>query len=312
MTPLDERERFDRPALRGLLAVARLVRVPNLFTAPPDVILGAALVAGLGRAVSPRSVGGVAVASVLLYAAGTTLNDYFDAAEDARHRPERPIPSGAVSRTQALALGLSLLVGGVAAAALVGGPATGAASAVVALLVVGYDAGLKGSLSGYLAMGGARGTNVLLGTTVAASPGALPTATLLVPVVVALYIAAVTFMAEGETEAGGRAAVGVGGVGAGLAVAGVAGTLALRSAGGVDAIASLAFLLLFLAWVGRPLSAAFSDPVPPTIGPAVGACVLGLVLLNAAFAGAVSAAWAVAAAACFPPAFALSRAFDVS
>ena len=278
----------------------------------PDVVLGAALVAGLGRAVSPRSVAGVAVASVLLYAAGTTLNDYFDAAEDARHRPERPIPSGAVSRTQALALGLSLLVAGVAAAFLVGGPSAGAVSAVLALLIVGYDAGLKGSLPGYLAMGSARGTNVVLGTTAAASPVELPPAVLFVPVVVALYIGAVTFMAEGETETGGRAAVGVGVVGAGLAAVGVAGALVLRSATGTDAIVSLAFLVLFLVWVGRPLSAAFSDPTPATIGPAVGACVLGLVLLTAAFAGAVSPAWALAASAFFVPAFALSRAFDVS
>lgn len=66
-------------ASRGPLAtLATLVRLPNLFTAPPDVVLGAALVAAAGHAVSPGPVAGLAVASVLLYAAGTTLNDFFE------------------------------------------------------------------------------------------------------------------------------------------------------------------------------------------------------------------------------------------
>ena len=40
-----------------------------------------------------------------LYAAGMVLNDAFDAELDARERPERPIPSGRISRSRHGVLG---------------------------------------------------------------------------------------------------------------------------------------------------------------------------------------------------------------
>jgi len=72
------------------------------------------------------------------------------------------------------------------------------------------------------------------------------------------------------------------------------------------------FAVAFLAWVGRPLRAAYADPEPATVGPAVGACVLGLVLLDAAFAAGAGVAWALAAAVFLVPAWRLSTAFDLS
>ncbi len=44
----------------------------------------------------------------------------------------------------------------------------------------------------------------------------------------------------------------------------------------------------------------------------MGACVLGLVVLDAAFAAAVGPAWALATVAFLVPAVGLSRAFDVT
>ena len=52
----------------------------------------------------------------MLYLAGMALNDLADREEDARERPERPIPSGAVSPRAAALIGGSLLLGGVLAA----------------------------------------------------------------------------------------------------------------------------------------------------------------------------------------------------
>lgn len=58
------------------------------------------------------------LAGTLAYAGGTTLNDVFDAEFDRRHRPERAIPQGQISRRTAgwvgatqLALGVILLIG---------------------------------------------------------------------------------------------------------------------------------------------------------------------------------------------------------
>lgn len=295
-----------------LAAYAALVRVPNLFTAPPDVVLGAALATAVGARVAGATVAGLAGASVLLYAAGTTLNDYFDARTDARERPERPIPSGRVSRSAALALGATLLATGVAAAFAAGGVIGAAVAGVLAVTIVLYDGALKGTAAGFLAMGATRGLNVLLGV---AAAGTLPAAVdvrLTVPLVVCAYIASVTYMAADEATGVERRAVLAAGVGAtGAAVAAVASLWLVQPrplAFGVGCVLALAFL----AWTGRALRGAYADPVPGTVGPAIGTCVLALVVLDAAFAAAAGLAWTAAALAFLVPAVALSRVVDVS
>jgi geranylgeranylglycerol-phosphate geranylgeranyltransferase len=50
---------------------------------------------------------------VLITAAGNAINDYFDAEIDAINRPDRPIPSGSVSRKTAWNLSLLLFVSGI-------------------------------------------------------------------------------------------------------------------------------------------------------------------------------------------------------
>ena len=297
---------------RTFATYAELVRVPNLFTAPPDVILGAALVTAAGFAVDLPSIAGLAVASILLYAAGTTLNDAFDAPVDATERPERPIPSGRVSRKTAFLLGGSLLAAGIAVAGTTAGFAGGAVAAALATAIVLYDGLLKDSAIGFLAMGTTRGLNVLLGTTAVGLPTRLPIPVWFVIAVVTVYIAAVTYMAAGETEVGGRTAVAVAGVAAMLAALSAVGYLVVTWSGAVRVGFGIALALAFLWWVGRPLRRAYGEPEPGTIGPAVGACVLGLVLLDAAFAVVAGVGWAVAAVVFLVPAVGLSRVFEVS
>lgn len=320
MTTHDEHS-ADGTANGALSAYATLLRVPNLFTAPPDVLLGASLVAGLGHAVAPEAVAGVALASMLLYGGGTTLNDYADREEDARDRPERPIPSGAVAPSRALALGALLLLAGVAVAAAAAGVTAGAAAALVAALIACYDGVLKGSSAGFLCMGATRGANVLLGTAVAVPPTQLPALEASVPIVVALYVAAVTFFAEFETGGDGhravllgdgRRAILVGVIAAGIAAAWTLLLAALRAPSDLDRLAAVVLVAGFLAWTGQPLRRAYREPAPETIGPAVGACVLGLVLLDAALAATTGLGWALATAAFLLPAVGLSKAFDVS
>jgi 4-hydroxybenzoate polyprenyltransferase len=295
-----------------LAACARLVRVPNLFTAPPDVILGLALVAGLGEAVSVEAAVGLALASASLYAAGTTLNDFFDAAEDARLRPERPIPAGDISRTTALALAVALLVGGVALATIAGGWPAGAVAATLAVAIVLYDGVFKGTFVGFLFMGASRGLNVLLGAAAVLLPTALPARTLAVPLVVGSYVAAITYMAE--SESGGQESLAVPVAIGGVAVAAIACLLSVlvRSPTVLETGVAVSALAGFVLWTGRALRRAYGDPSPETIGPAVGACVLGLVVLDAAFAAPAGIAWSAAAVGFLIPAIGLSRYVDVT
>src|SRR5512137_706698 len=46
----------------------------------------------------------------LITAAGNTINDFFDADIDAINRPDRPIPSGAISRISALGFAVTLFL----------------------------------------------------------------------------------------------------------------------------------------------------------------------------------------------------------
>lgn len=304
----------DATSLRATAsAYAELVRVPNLFTAPPDVVLGAALVAASGHSVSVTVVGGLAVASMALYAGGTTLNDAFDAPDDVHARPERPIPSDRVTRRTAFGLGFAFLLTGTAVAFVTAGRRGAIVAGAIAAAIVLYDGVAKGTTAGFLTMGATRGLNVILGTTaVAVSLSVLPLSVFVVPAVVAIYIAAVTYMAADETIGENSGAVAVTGAGAAIAALTVGWYLGAVSPSTVDAVVAVGFAGAFLWLVGRPLRAAYADPTPDTVGPAVGACVLGLVLLDAAFAAGTGIEWALAAALFLVPARVLSRVFDVT
>jgi hypothetical protein len=122
-------------------AALRLGRVSNLPTVWTNTLAGVALAGG--DAVDPRTLP-LIVALSLFYVAGMYLNDAFDAAIDARERPERPIPSGAVSARTVFGLGFGMMALGFGV-----------------LLWIGY--GLPGTTSFHPALGGlALGTAVVV------------------------------------------------------------------------------------------------------------------------------------------------------
>jgi 4-hydroxybenzoate polyprenyltransferase len=119
-------------------------------------------------------------------------------------------------------------------------------------------------------------------------------------------------MAADEATAPRRGAVAVAAVAAVGAVAAVPLTLIGVGAGPASVAVGLGTAIVFLGGVVRPLRRAYADPSPVTVGPAVGACVLGLIVLDAAFAAVGAPAWTVATVAFALPAAVLSRAFDVT
>ena len=83
----------------------RLGRVSNLPTVWTNTLAGVAVAgAPLDATLVPLCIG-----TSLFYIGGMYLNDAFDSAIDARERPERPIPSGQISRATVLALGFGML-----------------------------------------------------------------------------------------------------------------------------------------------------------------------------------------------------------
>jgi 4-hydroxybenzoate polyprenyltransferase len=118
------------------VTLLRLGRVSNLPTIWTNVLAGAVLGGSDWRR---WQLGLVFVAMSLFYVGGMYLNDYFDRAIDARERPNRPIPSGAIKASAVAAIGFGLLGGGFILIAAVGPPAAIATAALLGAVIVAYD-----------------------------------------------------------------------------------------------------------------------------------------------------------------------------
>lgn len=118
-----------------------LIRPHNLVATVITTMIGWLSVATVAHANTLNPV--IPVATVVLVAAGGyVINDYFDAEVDAVNKAYRPIPSGAVSRREALTLSIVLGVAGVALA-VISGPLTLTFAALNSVLVYLYSYKIK-------------------------------------------------------------------------------------------------------------------------------------------------------------------------
>ena len=142
--------------LRTAVTLGRVSNLPTVWTN----VMAAVVLAGADLDLA--SLGMVLACASLLYVAGMYLNDAFDAQIDARERPERPIPSGEVTRETVLRWGFAMLAGavGLMLARALTVPAAGwggvFATVVTATLIVVYDRWHKGNPLGPILMGGCR------------------------------------------------------------------------------------------------------------------------------------------------------------
>jgi 4-hydroxybenzoate polyprenyltransferase len=296
---LTTRGSVARPPANRLRAVLELIRLPNVFTAPADVAAGLAV---SGVALAPAH-GALLLASAFAYAGGMALNDAWDAPLDAVERPERPIPSGRLGRATAFWIAAACLLACLALAA-VAGPRPLGTAALLVLAIVIYDGFAKESAAGPAFMALCRALNVGLGV----AAGALTAAAASPMVVLFAYVLVVTVMSRFEVSEAPvalvrRAAAGLGGI---LAVA-AALVLGWWGRGGM---VGLGFLVLLGWWLAGPLRAAMAEPQPSRIIAVIKASVLGIILLDAAFAGAARGVGAgLLVAALFLPAWFLGRRF---
>ena len=291
-----------KPRLR---AVMELVRLPNLLTALADVWAGFFLAGGTSADVAALAT--LSVASMLLYAGGMALNDVCDARRDATLRPERPIPSGRLSRAAAARLAIVLLGGGLAAAACLSVRSASIAGALVASIVL-YDAVLKTTPLAPGVMGLCRALNLMLGLSVV--PIVLGPATLAPVALVWLYVASLTLFARRESVANGRAPLSVALVGVLLAVVGQAFLVALPSFGYPGFVVGSVTLGAACAWYGIR---AVRDPTPEQVQRAVKLLVVGIVVFDACLAWAARGMGAgIIVAALLVPTLALGRRFRMT
>lgn len=265
-----------------LNALLRLTRPANLVTAIADVMAGMAI-AGyfLIPFAAAAPVGWLSLSTVGLYGGGVVFNDVFDAELDAIERPERPIPSGVVSKNTATLLGLSLLAVGIGAGFMVN-PTAGLLAIAISIASLVYDRfGKHNSLLGPLNMGLCRGLNLLLGVSI------IPEQVLpwwwagLVPIA---YIAAITMISRGEVHGGSPTILRL----ASLLYALVIGSIMAIAQWRRQLGTAFPFLLIFGYFIFPPLWRAVREPIGRHIGLAVKAGVLSLIVMDAAWVAAFS------------------------
>lgn len=258
-----------------LWAYLQLMRPANIITAWADILAGAA--SGAVAIASP-DLAWLLLATTGLYGGGVVLNDVFDAELDSHERPERPIPSGRVSRQDAIWLGSLSLVMGILAAAKVSLLSMAIATSVASAALL-YNAVSKHHvIGGPLNMGCCRGGNLLLGMSV------VPTVLVerwwlaLLPIV---YIAAITAISQGEVR-GGKRETGIFALFCLVIV--FSSILALQLLTNYFILAALPFLILLAVRIVPPFIAATRNPQPDIIQSAVKAGVLSLIVLDATIA----------------------------
>ncbi|MCH2127155.1 MAG: UbiA family prenyltransferase [Pirellulaceae bacterium] len=278
----------------------RLCRIPNVFTAVADVLMGFIVVHQSFAPMGPLAC--LVIASALLYTAGMILNDVFDIEVDRAERPHRPLPSGKISLSWARSLGFGMLLGGVGFGFLAAfvQPVehvmpwrSGAIATCLAGSVVLYDALLKKTPLGPIGMGACRFWNVLLGMSVAASDVAhggilgFGPHHLAAAGGIGVYIVGVTWFARNEARASNRWQLSLALM---VAITGI-GLLGfihseIRACEEVTSkIAQEGTWYMLLGLVALPVlrraAFAISDPRPEQVQLAVKSAILSLIVIDA-------------------------------
>ena len=170
----------------------RLGRVSNLPTVWTNTLAGAVLAGAAGFGAQFAL---LAVAFTLFYTGGMFLNDAFDAAIDARERPERPIPSGAVTRGAVFGWGFGQMAAGVALLAVIG-VAPALAGLSLAAAITYYDWNHKTNPLSPVVMGLCR-VFIYLGAGLAYTL-ALPDALWIGAALLLCYLIGLTYVAKQE------------------------------------------------------------------------------------------------------------------
>ena len=279
------------------LSLLRLMRIPNVFTAIADVMMGFIFIHQ-----SFEPVGGLVLlilATACLYSAGMILNDVFDFKVDSELRPERPIPSGAISLRTASLWGTGLLTAGflLASASFAFNdldsvwigfePSIVAACLIVAILL--YNKVLKKTPLAPLAMGSCRFLNILLGMSLVTTGevNLLP-AGAIVAGGVGLFIAGVTWFARTEAQAESNQKLLTFGfvvmvLGLGTIMSTPFWKLDLPMTVNPQNPSLLPIMIGFIGLsIGRLALMAIADPIPQNVQMTIKQCILSLILINAA------------------------------
>lgn len=252
---------------RRLRAHLDLARVSNSPTVASNVLAGAALGGALTLGAHTAL---LMVSMVLFYTAGMYLNDLLDYAVDLRERPGRPLPSGKLTRGEAVLSTVLLFAAGLGLLALVSSTALLGGVALLILIVI-YDLWHKANPLSPLLMAGTR-MLVYLIAGLTFSPRlsfALGIWTLLL----GAYIVGLTYIAKTERRTGFARYWPVA-----LLASPVVYFVTFLTA--VPSVAGFGLLALFLVWISYSLIFLYRSK-RRDVGRTVGHLIAGVSLLDA-------------------------------
>ena len=291
----------------------QLVRLPNVFTAAADSLAGWLWVGGDWRSWAVWLP--LAMSSMAIYAAGIALNDVFDLKIDRDERPNRPLPSGAVSVRFAAVIGIFLLAIGFVSTWSCLNPSAAIVAFTLIAAVLAYDLGVKRSVLGPEVMGFCRALNVFMGMAAGTSHSNELKAGAMVAVAIGLFVVGLTWISRSETYSGCRS-----GLAAGICLQTLSLVLLGYSAPGITSIdppaslpalniaLGLSTLVLVALVVGRAAWNAWREAFPSRFQLLVKTSVLSLVWLDVAIVATRRGPLdALAIAALWIPAFVLGR-----
>ncbi|MES2827232.1 MAG: UbiA-like protein EboC [Bacteroidota bacterium] len=307
--------------MKKLIGYLRLMRPANVVTAVADVLAGMAIGGyfspffgpyngnyGWGQAIKPDLTGVllVCLSTIGLYSGGIIMNDVFDSKLDAVERPERPIPSGLISKNAATIFGGICFFIGIFAAGLLGKNTQYLAVAIMISCLV-YDKFLKHSaVFGPINMGLCRGLNLLLGISVLNGPIQQYWYLAIVPII---YIAAITMISRGEVHGGNKNTLYFAWALYVIVIVSILYFAFLNN----QLLITLVFIIPFAIMIFIPLAKAIQNPIGPNIGKAVKSGVIALILMNAAWASAFGIfIIAIIIVVLLPISIGLSKAFAVT
>lgn len=274
----------------------QLTRPANIITAIADILAGISIAcfSFSFEDIHLNNVLFLCLSTIGLYGGGIVFNDIFDLELDKIERPERVIPSGKVSKNNAIIFGIILLGIGIFAAAF-----NSLTSALIALSVaicalVYNKYGKHHTFLGPINMGLCRGGNLILGMSIIESSiqewwwiGILPVC----------YIAAITMISRGEVHGGNKNILYF----AAFLYFLVSTFQLLISFNLGNLLFTAGFVILHIYLIFKPLLNAITNPIGPNIGKAVKAGVLSLIIMDAAWVSVSGNIILAIAVACFLP-----------
>lgn len=180
--------------LRTILVLGRVSNLPTVWT---NVLVGWFLAGGEWD----WRLSGLIVGVSLLYVAGMTLNDAFDAEWDRKHAPERPIPSGAISERAVWLLGACQMILGAGFVVFLSPASWPWLTALTAAILL-YDWVHKKTAWAVLLMGACRALVYLLAAVAAKGVWELSTGILFWSTGMGIFVIGITMAAKGERTGG--------------------------------------------------------------------------------------------------------------